>query len=128
MSKFSVQGECTDKRTTKMCGRESLREFSLGGVKITPAAQYFLSRNQVSMWDLLRRYVLSDWGDLDKVAWYKTDEAVRNGERIHAEYALPDGEKVLIVTDAAAEDGERSYTILLLQKDYWMLDCPATAH
>ena len=77
MSKFSVQGECTDKRTTKMCGRESLREFSLGGVKITPGAQYFLSRNQVSMWDLLRRYVLGNWGDLDKAAWYKTDEQMK---------------------------------------------------
>ncbi len=128
MSKFSVQGKCTSQSEVKMCGCESLQEFCLGTVRITPGAQYFLSQNNVSTRHLLGRYVLGDWGDLDKAAWYKSDEAVRNGKRIHAEYALPDGEKVLIVTDAAAENSERGNTLLLLQKDYWMLDCSATAH
>lgn len=97
-------------------------------VRITLGTQYFLSQNNVSTRHLLGRYVLGDWGDLDKAAWCKADEAVRNGERIQAEYALPDGEKVLVVTDAAAENSERGNTLLLLQKDYWMLDCSVTAH
>ena len=128
MSKFTVQGKCTDKHTTKMCVTESIREFCLGDVQVTPGAQYFLSKNRLSMWDLLRRYVLCDWGDLDKSAWYKADEAVRNVERIHAEYQLADGERILIVTNPADKSSERGNTILLLQKDYWMLDCPTTAN
>lgn len=128
MIKYSVHGECIDNRTTKMCGRELVRDYALGGVRITPGAEYFLSKNHLSSLDLLQRYVLGDWGDLDKSEWSQTDKAVRNGERIHAEYLLPDGGTVLIVEDAAANDQARSCIMFLLKKDYWMLDCPETLH
>ncbi len=128
MIKYSVQGEYIDNHTTKMCGREIFRDYALGRVRITPGVEYFLSRNRLSSLDLLQRYILGDWGDLDKAEWAQTDKAVRHGERIHAEYLLPDGGTVLIVEDAAENDEARSCTMFLLKKDYWMLDCPETPH
>ena len=54
-----------------------------------------------------------DINDVCKEDWKSNDEALKNGLRLLAEYKLPDGRRIWIITE-----WDRSATILLFREDY----------
>ena len=60
-----------------------------------------------------RRYISCDWGDSCKEDKESNDEAVRNGERIHAVYKFDKTTTLWIITE-----WDRSVTTLLFPEDY----------
>ncbi len=60
-----------------------------------------------------RRYITCDWGDSCKEDKLENDAAVRDGERIVAEYVYDKETKLWIITE-----WDRSVTTLLFPEDY----------
>ncbi len=60
-----------------------------------------------------RRYISCDWGDTCKADQRQNDIAVRDGERILAEYRFDKDTKLWIITE-----WDRSVTTLLFPDDY----------
>ena len=88
--------------------------FSLGRVLATPGALDALHRNpSVGAWCYLRRHMTGDWGDLDNADVAENELSLREGFRLLSAYALPDGTRFWIITEA-----DRSATTLLLPDEY----------
>jgi hypothetical protein len=93
-------------------GRGAAR-FPIGKPVITPAAQAALDAAGMSAVLLLARHVNGDWGDLSVEDFAANELAVLTGKRLLSSYAMPDGGKVWIITEA-----DRSATTILLPDDY----------
>lgn len=87
--------------------------FNLGQLVATPGALEALERNQQMPAEFLKRHVNHDWGDLDDDDKQENDFSVTNGFRILSAYALKDGTRIWIITEA-----DRSSTTILLPSEY----------
>ena len=87
--------------------------FELGRLVATPGALMALKTAHSSAWELLKRHITGDWGDLDAEDKAENELSVREGFRILSSYTLPDGTKLWIITEA-----DRSVTTLLLPEEY----------
>ena len=87
--------------------------FHLGRVVATPGALDALGRNQLGAWAYLSRHVTGDWGDLGATDAAENALSLREGFRLLSAYALPDGTRLWVITEA-----DRSATTLLLPDEY----------
>ncbi len=106
--------------------------FALGQLYYTPGAQEVLQRYQISPFDLLKRHVMGDWGELCAEDAEANEEALTCGARLMSSYLLPspnsdsdsdnavDGNgrtlkpvKIWLITES-----DRSVTTLLLPDEY----------
>lgn len=67
------------------------------------------------VWDCLRRYWKLDWGDTCEEDKEQNDKAIREGERVMAEYRHPKKEewRIWIITE-----WDRSVTTVLFPEEY----------
>ncbi len=87
--------------------------FPYGRAVATPGALAALSRAGVAPEALLDRHVRGDWGELCDEDRRMNAEALPAGGRLLSAYALPDGTRLWIITEA-----DRSATTLLLPEEY----------
>jgi len=87
--------------------------FPLGRLAITPAAQAALDAADISGVLLLARHLHGDWGEISEHDRLQNELAVLLGLRVLSSYALTDGKKVWIITEA-----DRLATTILLPDDY----------
>ena len=87
--------------------------FPLDRLAITPAAQAALDAADISGVLLLARHLHGDYGEISEHDRLQNELAVLLGLRVLSSYALPDGKKVWIITEA-----DRSATTILLSDDY----------
>lgn len=68
--------------------------FALGKLYYTPGAQEVLLRYQINPFDLLKRHVMGDWGDLCAEDVEANEEALSVGARLMSSYTLssPNGD------------------------------------
>jgi hypothetical protein len=102
--KLTMPHSCTDSTGPR---------FPLGRLAITPAAQAALDAADKSGVLLLARHLHGDWGDLTEEDRLQNELALLLGLRVLSSYALPDGKKVWIITEA-----DRLATTILLPDDY----------
>ena len=88
-------------------------KFDFGRVVATTTLANYCEKKGFSMLPYLIRHANGDWGDVCKVDRKSNDEALKNGERLHSEYKLPDGRRIWIITE-----WDRSATTLLFPEDY----------
>jgi hypothetical protein len=87
--------------------------FPLGRLVATPGALAALERAGAYPVRYLARHATCDWGDVDAEDWAANDRALVDGERLLSGYALPNGERLLLITEA-----DRSATSLILPEEY----------
>jgi len=87
--------------------------FELGKLVATPGALDALRRNQQTPLEFIQRHIRHDWGDLDEHDKHENDYSVKHGLRILSSYALQDGTRIWIITEA-----DRSCTTILLPFEY----------
>jgi len=87
--------------------------FAFGHLLTTRGALAALSRNACGAWTYLSRHVTGDWGELDRADAAENALSLRDGLRLLSAYALPDGTRLWIITEA-----DRSCTTLLLPGEY----------
>lgn len=88
-------------------------KFDFGLVVATTTLANYCEKKGFSMLPYLIRHANGDWGDVCKEDWKSNDEALKNGLRLLAEYKLPDGRRIWIITE-----WDRSATTLLFPEDY----------
>jgi hypothetical protein len=79
----------------------------------TPAALDALQAAGVDPLALLARHVTGDWGDVDAHDAQENEFSIGRHLRILSAYALPDGVRVWVLTEA-----DRSVTTILLPEEY----------
>lgn len=87
--------------------------FPLGDLVATPGALSVLEKNSVVPTRLISRHMKGDWGDVPPDDAVANTEALRIRARLLSSYALPDGARIWIITEA-----DRSATTLLLPEEY----------
>ena len=87
--------------------------FTLGALVATPGALAALVTAGQSPMELLSRHIRGDWGDIDADDQRENELALKHGFRLLSVYALADGTRLWIITEA-----DRSATTLLLPEDY----------
>ncbi len=87
--------------------------FPLGQVVATPLAISELEKAKTSAWDLLRRHVAGDFGEVDQEDWQANLDAIKDDARILSAYTLKTGERVWVISEA-----DRSSTCVLLPDEY----------
>jgi len=87
--------------------------FPLGRTVATPGALDALGLAGVAPQSLLDRHARGDWGELDEEDRRANGRALSGGARLLSAYALPDGIRVWVITEA-----DRSATTLLLPEEY----------
>lgn len=87
--------------------------FALGQVVATPGALAALASAGQTPEALLTRHAQGDWGDLGEEDRRENDRSLIRGLRLLSAYALPDGTKLWIITEA-----DHSATTLLLPDEY----------
>ena len=85
----------------------------LGRCVATPGAIRALEEAGVSPASLLIRHASGDWGELDAHDRTENEISLKNGFRILSSYALGNGAKIWVITEA-----DRSSTCLLLPSEY----------
>ncbi|MCX7091987.1 MAG: hypothetical protein NTY50_00845 [Methylobacter sp.] len=88
-------------------------KFSLGKVVATPGAILALEQHHVTATHLLDRHCQGDWGTVPEEDAQANQQAIEKGARILSSYALVNGAKIWIITEA-----DRSATTLLLPEEY----------
>ena len=88
-------------------------KFRLGQVVSTPGALDAFARTEEDAFAFLARHQSGDWGDLDDGDKRMNGLAVTHGERILSAYALSDGTRIWVITEA-----DRSSTCILLPEEY----------
>lgn len=92
--------------------------FKLGQVVATPGCLRVLAAAGVSPLALLEKHVSGDWGDLGPEDYRANQRALRDGSRLLSAYALPNSERIWIITEAQDDNGVRNSTCLLLPGEY----------
>jgi hypothetical protein len=87
-------------------------KFLLGKCVATPGALSLMERHEITHFDLLRRHVRGDWGDLERADKAANDAALVRGGRILSAYDTPGG-RLWIISEA-----DRSSTCILLHDEY----------
>ena len=88
--------------------------FSLGQIVSTPGALDAMKAAATSGFDLLRRHMTGDWGEVCDEDRQENDRSVKAGNRILSVYELSGtGVKLWIITEA-----DRSVTTFLLPSEY----------
>ena len=87
--------------------------FPLGDLVATPGALSALEKNGVVPMRLISRHMKGEWGDVPPDDASANTDALRIGARLLSSYALPDGARIWIITEA-----DRSATTLLLREEY----------
>jgi hypothetical protein len=87
--------------------------FDLGHLVATPGALLALRRTHTPAWDLLKRHITGDWGELDAADVAENELSLREGFRLLSAYRLADGTKTWVITEA-----DRSVTTILLPDEY----------
>ena len=98
--------------STANAGRPAV-QLCLGQLVATPAAIEAMGHAGQDPAPLLARHRAGDWGEVDPDDAAANDRALRDGERVLSAYALKDGTRVWIITEA-----DRSATTFLLPEDY----------
>ncbi len=108
-------GVSTMRQTTPSASRQPATPllFPLGHIVATPPALSVLQTHGIQPVTLLQRHVIGDWGDLDPEDVQANTDALAHGWRLFSSYAIADGVKVWIITEA-----DRSVTTLLMPDDY----------
>lgn len=100
----------------------SVPRFKLGQTVYTPGAKEAMERYHINPFDLLKRHVTGDWGDVCPEDAQANEEALQDGSRLLSAYVLqpPLSEskalasaKVWVITEA-----DRSVTTILLPEEY----------
>lgn len=69
--------------------------------------------------DCILRHLRGDWGDVDQSDARANNEALQDGGRLVSAYAHPASRaRLLIITEAVGDDGQRPHTTLLLPEEY----------
>ena len=87
--------------------------FDLGRIVATPGALDALECSGDTPVTFLGRHLGGDWGDLDEHDRAENELSVREGFRLLSAYALRDGTKIWVITEA-----DRSSTTILLPSEY----------
>jgi len=95
------------------CHDANAPRFELGQITVTPAALAALEAADVPGLLLLAKHLHGDWDELAEHDRLQNELAVLLGLRVLSSYALPDGRKVWVITEA-----DRSATTILLPDDY----------
>lgn len=93
-------------------------KFDLGQIVATPGALEALESASQSPAEFLSRHASGDWGELCVEDQEANNEALTTGVRLLSAYHLADDTKILIVTEAADENGRREATTILLPSEY----------
>ena len=96
---------------TRTTGRPAM--FLLGRVMATPAALRALANVDRDAIDYVGRHVHGDWGEMGVDDATANTLAVFEGTRVVSSFALPNGQQLLVITEA-----DRSATTVLLSSDY----------
>lgn len=86
--------------------------FNLGKCVATRGALQLMERCELSHFDLLRRHVRGDWGDLDRTDKAANDAALVRGGLLLSAYDTTQG-RLWVITEA-----DRSSTCILLPDEY----------
>lgn len=87
-------------------------KFELGQIVYTPGARDLLLENGIDPFELLRRHVNGDWGDLSNDDIAENELSLKEGYRILSNYPIGT-EKIWVITE-----NDRSVTTLLLPNEY----------
>ncbi len=87
--------------------------FFPGVLVITPGALAAFQSTGESIQPFLTRHLRGDWGDLDTHDQRENEYSLRHGLRLLSAYALRDGTKIWVITEA-----DRSATTILLPDEY----------
>jgi hypothetical protein len=87
--------------------------FPLGRIVATPGALAALEEAGESPGIFIKRHVTGDWGEVDQEDRRENECSVEHGFRLLSSYALSNGTKLWIITEA-----DRSSTTLLLPSEY----------
>lgn len=93
-------------------------KFDLGQMIATPGALEALASAGQEPLYFLERHARGDWGEVGDEDGRLNDESVRDGSRILSAYHTLHGDKLWIITEAAADDGRRASTCILLPDEY----------
>lgn len=100
----------------------SVPRFKLGQTVYTPGAKEALERYRINPFDLLKRHVTGDWGDVCPEDAQANEDALQEGSRLLSSYVLQPSlseskalasAKVWVITEA-----DRSVTTILLPEEY----------
>ena len=93
-------------------------KFRLDRTVGTPGALRVIERAGPSRAEFLDRHICGDWGNLSADDRALNDEAVQNGSRICSAYRTRSGTKILVIAEAADDNGQRAVTTILLPDEY----------
>ena len=85
--------------------------FPVGRTVATPGVLEAVPRKELVA--ALERHKRCDWGGVCEADWKANDRGLKNGERLVSSYCAENGTKFWIITE-----GDRSYTTILLPKEY----------
>ena len=89
------------------------RTFALGQIVMTPGAAAAFAATSERPFPLLARHQRGDWGKVSAEDAAENDVSVAHGFRILSAYALRNGTRIWILTEA-----DQSATTILLPEDY----------
>ena len=90
--------------------------FNLGMVVITRGANELAENNEKFkkfIEQSFTRYISCDWGEMDEGDKRLNNKALKNGDRIFAQYVFDNDLKIWIITE-----WDRSVTTILLPEEY----------
>jgi hypothetical protein len=93
--------------------KTGLFRFLPGQIVATPGALEAIKASGDSPFDLLMRHLTGDWGDVAEHDRKENELSVKEGFRILSAYALSNGTKLWLITEA-----DRSATTFLLPDEY----------
>ncbi len=89
------------------------RQFALGQIVMTPGAAAAFAATGERPFPFLARHQQGDWGEVSPEDAAENNFSVTHGFRILSSYALRDGTRIWILTEA-----DRSATTILLPDEY----------
>ena len=89
------------------------RQFTLGQIVMTPGAAAAFAATGERTFPFLARHQRGDWGEVRPEDATENDFSVTHGFRVLSAYALRDGTRICVLTEA-----DRSATTILLPDEY----------
>jgi hypothetical protein len=87
--------------------------FNPGRIVSTPGALAVLEANPYRLFNLLKRHLAGDWGEVPPEDAQSNQDALATGARLLSSYPQPCGARIWIITEA-----DRSVTTVLLPEEY----------